>query len=93
MYDCTSSPALSLLAICTLGHVRRRAETMIEELKVPAPDSQPLHFPTEYAVSRFAQLRTILWKNACVYWRYTGVFTPRFSGAHQLCSFCDMHID
>jgi len=45
---------------------------MIEELKVPAPDSQPLHFPTEYAVSRGAQLRTILWKNSCVYWRYTG---------------------
>ena len=45
---------------------------MIDELKVPAPESQPLHFPTEYAVSRFAQLRIILWKNACVYWRYTG---------------------
>ena len=45
---------------------------MIEELKVPPPGSEPLHFPTEYAVSRFAQLRTILWKNSCVYWRYTG---------------------
>ena len=50
----------------------RRAQTMIDELKVPQPGSEPLHFPTEYAVSRFAQLRTILWKNACVYWRYTG---------------------
>ncbi len=54
---------------------------MIEELKVPAPDSQPLHFPTEYAVSRGAQLRTILWKNSCVYWRYTGA-SPCFRPQH-----------
>ena len=50
----------------------RRAETMITELAAPAPDSQPLHFPTEYAVGRLGQLKTIVWKLSCVYWRYTG---------------------
>ena len=46
---------------------------MITELAVPAPDSEPLHFPTEYAVGRLGQLKTIVWKLSCVYWRYTGL--------------------
>ena len=50
----------------------RRSEAMIQELEVPEPGSEPLHFPTEYAVGRLGQLKTIVWKFACVYWRYSG---------------------
>ena len=52
--------------------VCRHADAMIAELAVPAPDSEPLHFPTEYAVGRLGQLKIIVWKLSCVYWRYTG---------------------
>ncbi len=52
--------------------MRRHADAMIAELAVPAPDSEPLHFPTEYAVGRLGQLKIIVWKLSCVYWRYTG---------------------
>ncbi len=50
----------------------RHADAMIAEMAVPAPDSEPLHFPTEYAVGRLGQLKIIVWKLSCVYWRYTG---------------------
>ena len=50
---------------------------MIQELEVPQPGSEPLHFPTEYAVGRLGQLKTIVWKFACVYWRYTGALPVR----------------
>ena len=50
----------------------RRSEAMIQELEVPEPGSEPVHFPTEYAVGRLGQLKTIVWKFACVYWRYSG---------------------
>ena len=53
--------------------MRRHADAMIAELAVPAPDSEPLHFPTEYAVGRLGQLKIIVWKLSCVYWRYTGM--------------------
>lgn len=45
---------------------------MIRELEQPEAGSEPVHFPDKYAVSRFSQLSTILWKNRQVYWRYTG---------------------
>lgn len=45
---------------------------MIRELEQPEPGSEPLHFTDKFAVSRFSQLSTILWKNRQVYWRYTG---------------------
>jgi hypothetical protein len=51
----------------------RRAETMIHELEQPVEGTEPLHFPDKFAVSRFSQLSTILWKNRQVYWRYTGM--------------------
>lgn len=56
----------------SLLHRCRRANKMIEELAVPAPGTEPLHFPDHYAVSRWSQLCTILWKNNQVYWRYSG---------------------
>lgn len=46
---------------------------MIRELQQPEAGSEPLHFPDKFAISRFSQLKTILWKNRQVYWRYTGV--------------------
>lgn len=46
---------------------------MILELEHPEAGSEPLHFPQKFAVSRMSQLKTILWKNNQVYWRYTGV--------------------
>jgi hypothetical protein len=45
---------------------------MIRELEQPEAGSEPVHFPDKFAVSRFSQLSTILWKNRQVYWRYTG---------------------
>jgi hypothetical protein len=45
---------------------------MINEMEQPEEGSEPLHFAAKFAVSRFSQLRTILWKNRQVYWRYTG---------------------
>ena len=56
--------------------LRRRAETMITELEQPEAGSEPVHFPDKFAVSRFSQLKTILWKNRQVYWRYTGALLP-----------------
>jgi ABC-type multidrug transport system ATPase subunit len=57
--------------------MRTRAETMIRELEQPEAGSEPVHFPNKFAVSRFSQLRTILWKNRQVYWRYTEYNTLR----------------
>ena len=48
---------------------------MIRELEQPEAGSEPVHFPDKFAVSRFSQLSTILWKNRQVYWRYTGELT------------------
>lgn len=45
---------------------------MITELEQPVAGSEPVHFPNKFAVSRYSQLSTILWKNRQVYWRYTG---------------------
>lgn len=42
---------------------------MIEELQVPSPDSQPLHFDERYSRTAAEQFMIILHKNFTIYWR------------------------
>ena len=42
----------------------RDNERLIQELSIPAPGSQPLHFETRYPQSALSQFRLIFWKCA-----------------------------
>ncbi len=44
----------------------RQNEALIEELSIPPPGSQPLHFETKYAQNALSQFRLIFWKCAPV---------------------------
>ena len=54
------------------SELSKRAENLVEELSVPAEGSEPLSFKTEYARTRVAQIKTIVWKNNRTYWRTPG---------------------
>ncbi|OMO57948.1 hypothetical protein COLO4_34962 [Corchorus olitorius] len=49
----------------------RRNRALISELSTPPPNSQDLHFPTQYAQSYFKQFISCLWKQNKSYWRNT----------------------
>jgi hypothetical protein len=51
------------------GTARRSNAELIEQLQVPAPDSQPLHFEKRYARTLLEQFTIILRKNFTIYWR------------------------
>ena len=42
----------------------RENERLIQELSIPAPGSQPLHFETRYPQSALSQFKLIFWKCA-----------------------------
>ena len=44
----------------------RENEQLIQELSIPAPGSQPLHFETRYPQSALSQFRLIFWKCAAL---------------------------
>ncbi|KAJ7541808.1 hypothetical protein O6H91_10G077700 [Diphasiastrum complanatum] len=47
----------------------QRNKMLIQELSVPAPGSQDLEFPTQYAQKFSVQLQACLWKQHLTYWR------------------------
>ncbi|XP_024394096.1 ABC transporter G family member 29 isoform X2 [Physcomitrium patens] len=47
----------------------QRNKQLVEELKVPAPGSKDLYFPTEYPRSFRGQVGCTLWKQNISYWR------------------------
>nr|QVT92374.1 ABC transporter [Salvia miltiorrhiza] len=55
--------------IYSKSELYRRNEQLIEELSSPAPGSEDLHFPTQYAQSFFVQCRACFWKQNLSYWR------------------------
>ena len=60
----------------------RENEQLIQELSIPAPGSQPLHFETRYPQSALSQFRLIFWKCAappCCPWMQTRLRSGRCS--------------
>lgn len=56
----------------------RRNEELIKQLSTPAPGSQDLYFPTEYAQSFLSQCRACFWKQHLSYWRHPQYNAIRF---------------
>ena len=44
----------------------RENERLVQELSIPAPGSQPLHFETRYPQSALSQFKLIFWKCAAL---------------------------
>ncbi|XVF74663.1 hypothetical protein PTKIN_Ptkin13bG0129500 [Pterospermum kingtungense] len=88
------NPATSMLEISTsaqemaLGvdfadlyknsELHKRNKALIEQLNMPSPGSEELHFPTKYSQSFFSQLLVCLWKQRQSYWRNTSYTAVRF---------------
>ncbi|CAI9094454.1 OLC1v1030198C1 [Oldenlandia corymbosa var. corymbosa] len=54
-----------------------RNKALIDELSVPAPDSEELHFATRYSQSFYTQFLACLWKQHWSYWRNPGYSVVR----------------
>lgn len=46
----------------------RRTVTLVEELSVPPPGSEPLHFANRYSRTLPQQFAICLWRNRQAYW-------------------------
>jgi ABC-type multidrug transport system permease subunit len=57
----------------------KRNKDLVRELSVSPPGSKPLAFPTEYPLTTFQQLKTILWKQNLTYWRSPDYNLVRFA--------------
>ncbi|KAJ0868718.1 putative ABC-type xenobiotic transporter [Helianthus annuus] len=56
----------------------RRNEELIKELSTPPPDSQDLHFATQYSQPSFEQFKACFWKQHKSYWRNPQYNVVRF---------------
>jgi hypothetical protein len=63
-YESTSTHHLADAAT----HECSRMEKLVDELSVPPPDSQPLHFPNRYSQPMFQQFLICHWRNRQAYW-------------------------
>ena len=63
----------------------RENERLIQELSIPAPGSQPLHFETRYPQSALSQFKLIFWKCAALPSRPLAVISHR-THSYQACT-------
>jgi hypothetical protein len=61
----------------------RRNKVLVNELRVPAPGSNDLSFPTKFPLNFFQQLWCILWKQNLTYWR-----SPDYNLVRGAFTFC-----
>ncbi|KAF5780018.1 putative ABC-2 type transporter [Helianthus annuus] len=61
-----------------MGVIIRRNEELIKELSTPPPDSQDLHFATQYSQPSFEQFKACFWKQHKSYWRNPQYNVVRF---------------
>ena len=63
--------------------LNRRNKALVNELRVPAPGSKDLSFPTQFPLNFVQQLWCILWKQNLTYWR-----SPDYNLVRGFFTFC-----